>query len=140
MVIASPAVTHRLPEEHSRPDQFWPERFCTGHEGKLERQALIGFGGGLHRCLGVHFAYLEMKVILARLLRRYDFELLGTDPRPVPGMHTKWPDSPCRVRYRKRVPGSTSKLSMSSSSATTASNSAGNRSARAGGPRSTGPV
>jgi sterol 14alpha-demethylase len=104
MIIASPWVTHRLPDEHRRPDEFWPQRFTAGHEGKLERRALIGFGGGLHRCLGVHFAYLEMKVILARLLQHYDFELIDTDPRPVPGMHTKWPDSPCRVHYHKRRP------------------------------------
>lgn len=104
MVIVSPSVSHRLPEEHHRPEEFWPQRFSGGHEGKRERQSLIGFGGGLHRCLGVHFAYLEMKVILARLLQHYDFELIDADPRPVPGMHTKWPDSPCRVRYRKRVP------------------------------------
>jgi sterol 14alpha-demethylase len=104
MVIASPSVTHRLPEEHHRPEEFRPQRFSEGHEGKLERQSLIGFGGGLHRCLGVHFAHLEMKVILARLLQHYDFELIDTDPRPVPGMHTKWPNSPCRVGYRKRVP------------------------------------
>lgn len=104
MIIVSPWVTHRLPEEHRHPDEFWPQRFSEGHEGKQERQSLIGFGGGLHRCLGVHFAYLEMKVILARLLQHYDFELIDADPRPVPGMHTKWPDSPCRVRYRKRVP------------------------------------
>ncbi|MBB5955017.1 sterol 14-demethylase [Saccharothrix tamanrassetensis] len=104
MVIAAPSVSHRLPAEHARPDEFRPDRFTEGREGKLERQALIGFGGGLHRCTGVHFAYLEMKVVIARLLRRYDFSLLDPDPRPVPGMHTKWPDSPCRVRYVKRVP------------------------------------
>ncbi len=103
MVIAAPSVSHRLPEEHARPDDYWPDRYTEGREGRLERQALIGFGGGLHRCTGVHFAYLEMKVIVARLLRRYDFRLLDPDPRPVPGMHTKWPDSPCRVRYVKRV-------------------------------------
>lgn len=103
-VVAAPAVTHRLPEEHDRPDEYRPERFSTGREGRHERQALIGFGGGLHRCTGVHFAYLEMKVILGRLLRRYDFELVDRDVRPVPGMHTKWPDSPCRVRYTRRVP------------------------------------
>ncbi|MEU6152416.1 cytochrome P450 [Actinosynnema sp. NPDC047251] len=103
MVIAAPSVSHRLPEEHARPDEFRPDRYTEGREGRLERQALIGFGGGLHRCTGVHFAYLEMKLIVATLLRHYDFELLDPDPRPVPGMHTKWPDSPCRVRYARRV-------------------------------------
>jgi len=104
MVVAAPSVSHRLPAEHARPDEFRPDRFTEGREGRLERQALIGFGGGLHRCTGVHFAYLEMKVVLARLLDRYDFTLLDRDPKPVPGAHTKWPASPCRVRYARRAP------------------------------------
>ncbi|MBW4716103.1 cytochrome P450 [Saccharothrix obliqua] len=104
MVLAAPSVTHRHPAEHARPDDYWPDRYEEGREGRRERQSLIGFGGGLHRCTGVHFAYLEMKVVLARLLARYDFELLDPGPRPVPGMRTKWPDSPCRVRYARRVP------------------------------------
>ena len=65
---------------------------------------LVGFGGGVHRCLGVHFAYLEMTVVLARLLQWFDLELQDTDPRPVAGPKTKWPASPCRVRYRRRAP------------------------------------
>ncbi|XXY46506.1 cytochrome P450 [Sorangium sp. So ce269] len=55
----------------------------------------------MHRCLGVHFAYLEMKVILTLLLRRYDLELLDA-PAPVRGAKAKWPRSPCRVRYRAK--------------------------------------
>jgi sterol 14alpha-demethylase len=61
---------------------------------------LIGFGGGIHRCVGVHFAYLEMKVILTLLLQRYELELIDPDPPPIPGQKTKWPQSPCRVRYQ----------------------------------------
>ena len=61
---------------------------------------LIGLGGGIHRCVGVHFAYLEMKVILTLLLQRYELELIDPDPEPIPGQKTKWPQSPCRVRYQ----------------------------------------
>ncbi|TWP46001.1 cytochrome P450 [Lentzea tibetensis] len=102
LVFSCPAVSHRLPDEHARPDSYWPDRYARGREGKQERQSLIGFGGGVHRCTGVHFAYLEMKVILARLFTRFDFDLLDGAPKPVRGMKTKWPESPCRVRYRAR--------------------------------------
>jgi sterol 14alpha-demethylase len=50
----------------------------------------------------VHFAYLEMAVIITRLLQHYDLHLLEPDPQPLPGLTTKWPRSPCRVRYRAR--------------------------------------
>jgi transposase InsO family protein len=59
--------------------------------------------GKVHRCLGVHFAYLEMTVVLARLLQWFDLELQDTHPRPVAGPKTKWPASPWRVRYRRRA-------------------------------------
>jgi sterol 14alpha-demethylase len=98
-VLISPALTHRLPGEHPEPDAYRPDRYL---EDKHAVHRLAGFGGGAHRCLGVHFAYLEMAVVLTRLLQRYDLHLLDPDPRPVPGNRTKWPQQPCRVRYRTR--------------------------------------
>lgn len=100
MVMISPTVTHRLPDLYDRPNEYRPERF---EENPKETKHLAGFGGGIHRCLGVHFAYLEMTIALAYLLRGFEFELVDKNPRPVPGAHTKWPESPCRVRYARKV-------------------------------------
>ena len=104
MILISPAVAHRLPEQYPQPDEYRPDRFLSDPRGMRE---LIGFGGGTHRCLGVHFAYLEMKVILSMLLQRYHLELIDPDPQPVPGGHTKWPQSPFRVRYEAVTPAIT---------------------------------
>ena len=68
MILLSPAVAHRLPGRYPEPDQYRPDRFLEDPRGIRD---LIGFGGGVHRCLGVHFAYLEMKVIVTLLLQRY---------------------------------------------------------------------
>jgi sterol 14-demethylase len=100
-VFISPAVSHRLPDVYPEPDRYQPGRFLADPRSMRD---LVGFGGGVHRCLGVHFAYLEMTVVLARLLQWFDLELQDTDPRPVAGPKTKWPASPCRVRYRRRAP------------------------------------
>jgi sterol 14alpha-demethylase len=100
LVFASPAVSHRLPGEWPRSDEYWPDRFAQD-DGKPARQALIGFGGATHRCLGLHFAYLEMKVVLARLVTHFEMELVDGPPQPVRGWRTKWPASPCRVRYQR---------------------------------------
>jgi sterol 14-demethylase len=101
VVFVSPAVSHRLPELWPAPDTHRPDRFA-GEEGKLARQSLIGFDGGTHRCIGLHFAHLEMKIVLARLLTHFDLELVDGPPQPVRGFRAKWPASPCRVRYRAR--------------------------------------
>ncbi|MFI7123179.1 cytochrome P450 [Amycolatopsis sp. NPDC049868] len=99
LVLVSPWVTHRLPDVFTEPDRYRPDRFRENPKAKTN---LIGFGGGIHRCLGQHFAYLEMKVVLSMLLCAYEFELLDQVPRPVKGAKTKWPASPCRVRYTRR--------------------------------------
>ena len=101
MILLSPAVAHRLPGPYPQPGEYRPDRFLEDPRGMRD---LIGFGGGVHRCLGVHFAYLEMKVILTLLLQRYRLELIDPDPQPIPGQKTKWPQSPCRVRYQAQRP------------------------------------
>ena len=37
------------------------------------------FGGGAHSCLGSHFAKLEMRVLLTRLLQSYDLEVRNSE-------------------------------------------------------------
>jgi sterol 14alpha-demethylase len=99
IVLTDPRLSHRRPEVFPDPSRYQPDRFIGN---KAARQALIGFGGGVHRCLGQRFAYLEMHVILTRLLQRFDLELIDVDVQPVPGQKVKWPQHPCRVRYAKR--------------------------------------
>ncbi|UGT41610.1 cytochrome P450 [Nocardia yamanashiensis] len=104
-VFTSPAVNHRLPEEHSDPDGYRPDRYL-GADAKQERAKLMGFGGGLHKCLGTRFAKLEMTIILAELLRRYDLELTTGTPRPDLRAKSRWPAAPCTIAYRVRRPAS----------------------------------
>jgi sterol 14-demethylase len=99
-VFLAPAISHRLPEVFPHPDRFRPDRYL---ENPRSVNDLIGFGGGMHRCLGLHFAYLEMKIVIIRLLQRFELELVGDAPQPVRGLKARWPTSPCRVRYRRRV-------------------------------------
>ena len=98
-VFISPALTHQMPEVFNDPEIYNPLRFS---EPKNLNYDLIGFGGGLHRCAGVNFAYLEMKLIMTFLLHHYDFELITKKPKPVKGPVTKWPASPTIVSYKKK--------------------------------------
>ena len=55
-----------------RPAAFDPERFAPERrEDRSHRFAWEPFGGGVHKCIGLHFAGLEVKAIMHRLLRGY---------------------------------------------------------------------
>lgn len=102
-VLAAPCVSHLMPEVFRNPLAYQPRRFERGSAATgPEVNRLIGFGGGVHRCIGVNFARLEMKVVLAALARHYDMELLDP-PRPAGGTVTRWPAQPARVRYAVRA-------------------------------------
>ena len=111
LTMIAPSVSHRLPQVFADPDRYDPERFAPerGEDRKMPN-SLIGFGGGLHRCLGVHFAYASMKVILTLLLQRYTLELVEPFPKSVPGPAINRPQKPCLVRYRRRQAPGTPKL------------------------------
>ena len=103
LAIASPAVSHRLPELYSEPDRYDPDRFAPGREeDRKASYALIGFGGGKHRCIGMVFAYQQIKVIWASILRRYDIELVERDYRPDYRTLVVGPQQPCRIRYTRK--------------------------------------
>lgn len=104
-VLLAPSISHRMTETFTDPDRYDPERFNPERtDAQIESNSLIGFGGGMHRCAGVNFARMEMKVLLAVLLQHYDMELIDA-VRPIAGAGTYWPAQPCRVRYRKRDRG-----------------------------------
>ncbi|CAH1964883.1 unnamed protein product [Acanthoscelides obtectus] len=66
----------RDPEFYENPDNFDPGRFEL-NDGK-KPYAYIPFSAGPRNCIGQKFAILEMKVILSKVLRR--FQLLPTSP------------------------------------------------------------
>jgi sterol 14-demethylase len=102
-VFLSPAVSHRIPEVFNDPDQWDPNRFAPGRqEDRAHPYAMVGFGGGPHKCLGMNFAYTEMKVIFSLLLKRYQLELVDPDPQPDRSSATSRPERPCLIRYQKR--------------------------------------
>ena len=107
LAMVSPAVSHRLPDLFDEPDRFNPDRFAApAREDKQHPYALIGFGGGKHRCMGKHFAEMQVKAIWTVLLDRFEFDLDTEFPAPNYGSWVTGPVTPCRLRYRRRAQGS----------------------------------
>jgi sterol 14alpha-demethylase len=103
IALVSPAAAHRIPEVFADPDRYDPDRFGPGRqEDRKHRHALIGFGGGHHRCIGSTFAYQQVKAIWSVLLHRFDLALVGHDHAPDYATFVPAPRGPCLVRYRRR--------------------------------------
>ena len=102
-VSMSPGIAHGDPGVWTEPQRFDPERWLPGREEQRRHPfAYIPFGGGPRKCLGEHFAVLEMQIVLALLLRGYAWELVsGQDLSPVLFPFPR-PKSGLRVRLRAR--------------------------------------
>ncbi len=73
--ILSPNIylTHQREDIYPEGHLFKPDRFLTRTYSPYE---YLPFGGGVRRCLGMQLAVYEMKVVIATLLRRYEFALV----------------------------------------------------------------
>jgi len=104
MVLISPSVGMRLLQVCKDPEKFDPDRFGPGREEhKSSPYAYLGFGGGMHSCMGQNFAFMQVKTILSVLFREYDIEMIADK---MPEIDYKamvvGPKGDCRIRYKKR--------------------------------------
>ncbi|MCW2937455.1 MAG: cytochrome [Actinomycetia bacterium] len=72
MVTISPNVNHHIADYWPDPDRFDPERFSADRrEDKIHQYAWEPFGGGVHKCIGLHFGGMEVKSVMHQVLLRY---------------------------------------------------------------------
>ncbi|MGH3719779.1 MAG: cytochrome P450 [Pseudonocardiaceae bacterium] len=59
-------LAHRQPDQFPNPSRFDPHRFLGG---RAPRRHYFPFGGGTRRCLGSELAMMEVRMIIAAVLR-----------------------------------------------------------------------
>jgi len=65
-------ATQRMEPWWRDPDTFDPERFSEKRrEDAWHKYAWSPFGGGVHKCIGMHFGSMEVKAIMHKLLLRF---------------------------------------------------------------------
>jgi cytochrome P450 len=101
IVMACMYLIHRDPALWPEPHRFMPERML---ERKPPAVQLFPFGGGMWRCLGAAFAEHEMRIVLARLLARFDVAIApGVTVRAVQRGITIGPEGGLPVRLTRRA-------------------------------------
>lgn len=102
IVFVSSEVAQKQADLFENPDEWDPYRFAPGREeDKQHRFAMIGFGGGVHKCTGMNFANNEMMAITALLFQQFDLELVTQNPTTVYDLGASRP-SPTIIRYRRK--------------------------------------
>lgn len=75
-IFLMPMFSHRFERYWRDPDRFDPGRFSAE---RAERRAhpfcFMPFGGGAHKCIGMHFAAMQAKLFVHQFLRRYQVSL-----------------------------------------------------------------
>ncbi len=88
IVQVSPLYVHRMEEYWNNPHNFDPDRFGPGreeHKGHAFQWA--PFGGGAHKCIGLHFANMLFKCVLADVLPKYRIKFADGYQYPHPVQH-----------------------------------------------------
>ncbi len=73
MVLVSQYVSHRLPDHWERPNDFNPDRFSDATP--VSPYVYFPWGIGRHLCYGKSFAVVELKLIIAMLVRHFRLSL-----------------------------------------------------------------
>jgi len=72
MVVIAPIHTHHMREWWSDPFHFDPERFAPHRvEDERHTHSWVPFGGGVHLCIGMRFAEMQIKAVMHQLVQRY---------------------------------------------------------------------
>ncbi|KAJ9606678.1 hypothetical protein H2200_008686 [Cladophialophora chaetospira] len=93
-IISAQAYTcHRDPVVFPDPDRFWPERWLD--ETPAMRKLYVPFGAdGPRKCIGMHLAMMELRVILAALFHRFEVSFAELVTEESMRMHELWLASP----------------------------------------------
>lgn len=100
--VAVPIYTaHRNPAFFPEPERYVPERWLS-EKAKGAQASFIPFSAGARGCIGRNITYIEQMMLLASLVRRYDF---GFDDEGFELAHEEafnlWP-GPMRLRIQRR--------------------------------------
>merc|ERR1711935_157619 len=103
IVVVSPTVSMRLDSTFKDANTFDPDRFAAPREEHKQPYAYLGFGGGMHSCMGQVFAFVQVKTILSVILKHY---ILTPESSKLPSIGYNdmvvGPRGNCNVQYEKR--------------------------------------
>jgi len=81
------------------PDKFDPARFSLENNYKKHSFAHIPFGGGPRVCIGQNMAMMQILLVLASIIKKYDFKLTDGALVKIHPMMILRPDGPIKMDF-----------------------------------------
>ena len=105
--MVSPWLLHRNRKQWVEPDSFAPERFDSKtemHEQCKEaiKNAYMPFGAGPRICIGKGFALQESTMVLANIIKNFEFKMKPGHVPEATGRVTIRPENGVKLLIRKR--------------------------------------
>jgi cytochrome P450 len=86
-ILVCSYVSHRHKSFWDNPEGFDPDRWLPERSEGRPKHAWFSFSGGPHQCIGGYFGLMEMKIVIAMVLQRYELEVVpGHRVEPKPGI------------------------------------------------------
>lgn len=102
-VSCLPGIVMMDQDFFKNPNEFDPDRFSTQRaEHKAHKYSWAPFGGGAHKCIGMHFAMMEAKIFLRHLVRFYEIERFESEIANWQRLPTPRPSGKFRIRLIPR--------------------------------------
>jgi cytochrome P450 len=114
-VLVSPYVVHHDPRWYPEPFRFDPSRWANDGASSRPRQTFIPFGGGPRVCIGEGFAWMEAKLLLATIARRWEVRVDPNRPVALQPMVTLRPRGGMPAVVTRRRPASTPRATSKAS-------------------------
>ena len=92
--------THHNAAIWPNPETFDPERFSPEKSNGRHRFAYLPFGGGPRLCIGQNMAIVQILLIVATIVRKYDFTMMDEKPVNIRPMMLLRPDGPIDMQFR----------------------------------------
>jgi cytochrome P450 len=103
MVATYPIHTHYMDAYWSEPLEFDPMRFSEERmEHKRHPYCWVPFSGGAHMCIGLHFAIMQVKLVMFEMLRRYRWSVRDDYEMPVQQSPISRPRDDLPVNFEMR--------------------------------------
>jgi cytochrome P450 len=84
LLLVPQIVIHRDARFYPEPMRFDPDRFLPGAAAARPRYSYFPFGAGSRMCIGENFAWMEMVLVVATVLRNWKLGFDGATPTELP--------------------------------------------------------